>query len=196
MSTITRSVQPTAGPDGPISIDQYEKLVETGVLTKRDKVQLIDGMLVPKMVQNPPHSVANVLCGGALTRIIPADWHMRAAMPVRLPPKSEPEPDHCVVRGTARDYLQRHPEPKDVGLLVEVADKTRLAANQKMTRKYGANGIPVYWIVNLVDNQVEVYTNPTADGYGPARIYKPGENVPVMLDRTVVGHIAVSDILP
>ena len=64
MSTITRSVQPTAGPDGPISIDQYEKLVETGVLTKRDKVQLIDGMLVPKMVQNPPHSVANVLCGG------------------------------------------------------------------------------------------------------------------------------------
>ena len=54
MSTITRSVQPTAGPDGPISIDQYEKLVETGVLTKRDKVQLIDGMLCPRWFRIPP----------------------------------------------------------------------------------------------------------------------------------------------
>jgi Uma2 family endonuclease len=153
-------------------------------------------MLVPKMVQNPPHSVANVLCGGALAGAIPPGWHVRAAMPVRLPPKSEPEPDQCVVRGEARDYSQRHPGPNDVGLLIEIADKSRLEANRKMTLKYGASSIPVYWIVNLVDRQVEVYTPPTADGHSDIQAYKPDENVPIALDGVVVGYVAVSDILP
>ena len=196
MTTIMRTVHRATGPDGPMSVDQYEKLVEAGVLTMRDKVQLIDGVLVPKMVQNPPHSVANVLCGGALAGIIPANWHVRAGMPVRLPPESEPEPDQCVVRGGARDYSQLHPEPKDVGLLVEVADRTRLAANRQMTRKYGAHGIAVYWIVNLVDHQVEVHLSPTSEGYDVEQVYKAGEYVPVVLDGVEIGQIAVSDILP
>jgi Uma2 family endonuclease len=152
---------------------------------------------VPKMVQNPPHSVANVLCGGALARAIPPGWHVRAAMPVRLTPKSEPEPDQCVVRGEARDYSQRHPGPNDVGLLIEIANKSRLEANRKMTLKYDASSIPVYWIVNLVDRQVEVYAHPTASGYGPPpQIYKPGEEVPISLDGVIVACIPVSDILP
>jgi Uma2 family endonuclease len=196
MSTITQTLQPATDRDGPMSIDEYEKLVETGALTARDKVQLIDGMLVPKMVQNPPHSVANVLCGGALARAIPPGWHVRAAMSVRLPPKSEPEPDQCVARGEARDYSQRHPGPNDVGLLIEIADKSRLDANRKMTLKYRASSIPVYWIVNLVDRQVEVYAHPTGSGYVPPQIYKPGEDVPISLDGVVVACILVSDTLP
>jgi Uma2 family endonuclease len=121
---------------------------------------------------------------------------VRAAMPVRLPPKSEPEPDQCVVRGEARDYSQRHPGPNDVGLLIEIADKIRLEANRKMTLKYGSSNIPLYWIVNLVDRRVEVYTSPTADGYGDMQAYKPDDNVPIVLDGVVVGYVAVSDILP
>jgi Uma2 family endonuclease len=117
-------------------------------------------------------------------------------MPVRLPPKSEPEPDQCVVRGEARDYSQRHPGPNDVGLLIEIADKSRLEANRKMTLKYGASSIPVSWIVNLVDRQVEVYAHPTASGYGPPQIYKPGEEVPIALDGVVEACISLSDILP
>ena len=62
-------------------------------------------------------------------------------------------------------------------------------------RTYGASGVPVYWIVNLRESQVEVYTEPTADGYGRVRAYKPGEVVPVVLDSAEVGRIAVSDIL-
>jgi Uma2 family endonuclease len=122
-------------------------------------------------------------------------WHVRSDSPVRLPPDGEPEPDHCVVRGVERDYSVRHPDPPDVGLLVEIADSS-LAADRQMAVTYGASGIPVYWIVNLVDRQIEVYTGPKSDGYGDVRVYQPGDDVPVVLDGTEVGRLAVSDILP
>ncbi len=114
-----------------MSTNQYEKLVDSGVFTKKDKLQLIDGILVAKVTQNPPHSVADLLCGKALRRVIPPGWHLRPDKPLRLPPYNEPEPDHCVVRGAERDFLERHPGAADVGLLVEVADSS-LAADREM----------------------------------------------------------------
>jgi Uma2 family endonuclease len=201
MATLTQAVQPAAFPDAVgyppfrMSIDQYEKLVDSGVFTKRDKFQLLHGILVVKVSQNPPHSLADLLCGKALARMIPAGWHLRPDKPVRLPPDGEPEPDQCVVRGAERDYAERHPGAADVGLLVEIAD-TSLAADRQMARTYSVSGVPVYWIVNLRESQVEVYSEPTADGYGVVRIYKSGEDVPVVLDGLEAGRIAVSDILP
>ena len=200
MSTTTQEIQSATVHEGAcyppfrMSIDQYEKLVDSGVFTKRDKLQLVNGILVAKVTQNPPHSVADLLCRKALARVIPKGWHLRPDKPVRLPPDGEPEPDQCVVRGEERDYLARHPGGGDIGLLVEVADSS-LAADRAMARTYGASGVPVYWIVNLCESQVEVYTEPTADGYRRVRVYKPGEDVPVVLDSVEVGRIAVSDIL-
>jgi hypothetical protein len=78
---------------------------------------------------------------------------------------------------------------------VEVSDTT-LANDRKMVLTYAATGVPVYWIVNLVERQVEVYTSPAADGYGVRLDYLPGQEVPVILDGTVVDHIRVSEILP
>ena len=200
MSTTTQAIQPAivadvaCYPPFRMSIDQYEKLVDSGVFTKRDKLQLINGILAAKATQNPPQSVADLLCRKALVRVIPTGWHLRPDKPVRLPPDGEPEPDQCVVRGEERDYSARHPGAGDIGLLVEVADSS-LAADREMARTYGASGVPVYWIVNLRESQIEVYTEPTADGYGRVRAYKPGEDVPVVLDSVEVGQIAVSDIL-
>jgi Uma2 family endonuclease len=162
MSTIT-DIAPqmpvSAGacyPPYRMSVDQYEKLVWSGVFTKRDKFQLVDGILLAKVTQNPPHVVADTLCRDALTRIIPAGWHLRFDKPVRLPPDSEPEPDRCVVRGSIRDYSARHPDDAEVGLLVEVADSS-LEADRAMAKTYGARGITVYWILNFRESQVEVY---------------------------------------
>jgi Uma2 family endonuclease len=200
MSTITQG-EPAALPDVAfytpfrMSIDQYERLIGSGVFTKRDRLQLVDGILVAKMVQNPPHSVADLLCGKALARVIPPGWHIRPDKPVRLPPDGEPEPDQCVVRGEERDFSARHPGAGEVGLLVEIAD-TSLAADRMMARTFSAGGIAVYWIVNLGESQIEVYTDPTADGYATMRVYRVGEDVPVVLDGTEVGRIAVTDVLP
>src|SRR5438045_5511312 len=82
-----------------MTLEQYEAMVASGAFTARDRFHLINGYLVSKMTQNPPHSTADDLCGSALDRTIPAGWYVRSAKPVRIPSQiSKPEPDRCVGR--------------------------------------------------------------------------------------------------
>jgi Uma2 family endonuclease len=100
------------------------------------------------------------------------------------------------VRGAIRDYEDHHPGPNEIALIVEVAD-TSLAADRTLaTQVYGPAGIPVYWIVNLGDRQVEVYTDPAPAGYLSTAVFPEGQCVPVVIDGQQLGLIAVSDILP
>lgn len=78
---------------------------------------------------------------------------------------------------------------------VEVADSS-LGEDRGMIVVYGRAGIAVYWIVNLVDRQVEVYSSPQRDGYATHVCYRSGQSVPVVLDGVMVGQIAVDDLLP
>jgi Uma2 family endonuclease len=184
-----------------LTLGQYERMVDEGILGDHDRVHLINGILVAKMTQNDPHCAADDLCDDALRRIIPTGWYIRGAKPVRIPGRagrrdSKPEPDRCVVRGTVRDYEERTPGPADVGLVVEIAD-TSLAEDRKYaTELYGPARIPVYWIVNLLDRQVEVYTDPGPQGYRRTAVFKEGRSVPVVIGGREVGRIAVADILP
>jgi Uma2 family endonuclease len=116
-----------------MTVEQYEAMVASGAFSKKDRFHLINGYLVAKMTQNPLHGVAAELCGAELARIVPADrYNVRRAKPIRLPGRaSEPEPDLCVVRGSIRDYEDRHPGPDDVALVVEVADSS-LADDRQM----------------------------------------------------------------
>src|ERR1700679_1655262 len=84
---------------------------------------------------------------------------------------------------------------RGVALVVEVAVSS-LAPDREMVRVYGKAGIPNDWIVNLIDRQIEVYSDPRPDGYATRTDCRSGECVPVILDGTVVGQIAVDDILP
>jgi Uma2 family endonuclease len=196
-----------AGPDwipSPpyrLTLEQYERMVDEGIIGEHDRVHLINGILVAKMTQNDPHCTADDLCDEALRRIIPAGWYIRGAKPVRIPGRagrrdSKPEPDRCVVRGTILDYSRRTPGPDDVGLIVEIADTSLADDRRYATDLYGPAGIPVYWIVNLVDRQVEVYTDPGPDGYRSTEVFKEGRSVPVVIGGREVGRIAVKDILP
>jgi Uma2 family endonuclease len=179
-----------------MSLEQYEAMVDSGVFTGRERVHLINGYLVAKMTQNDPHATADELCGQALARVIPPGWHIRSAKPVRIPSQSsKPEPDRCVVRGRIRDYSQRSPEPGDVALVVEVSDSS-LDEDRKQAGIYGRTGIPVYWIIDLIDGQVEVYSNPSPSGYRSMDVLMPGHVIPVVIDGVEVGQIPVADVLP
>ena len=99
---------------------------------------------------------------------------------MRIPEYDEPEPDIAIIRGTNDDYKHRTPEPADVALLVEVSETTLRSDRGEKWTAYAKGGIPVYWIVNLVDRQVEVYTEPVqpvtvAQGL-PARPAGPGRD--------------------
>jgi Uma2 family endonuclease len=206
LSTAT-AIPPTIRPAEPgwipsplyrMTIEQYEAMVASGVFSKTDRLHLINGYLVAKMTQNPPHRVADELCGAELARIIPADRYLiPAAKPIRLPDRdSEPEPDRCVVRGTIRDYEDHHPGPDDIVLLVEVADSSLAEDRELATEVYGPAGIPVYWIVNLIHRQVEVYSDPGPGGYRSTAVFTEGQAVPVVVDGHPLGQVAVADLLP
>jgi len=148
-----------------MSVEQYEAMAVSGAIPTSHRVHLINGLLVQKMTQKPPRTVADMLCGDELGRVVPRGWHVRPSKPIRLPIQlSEPEPDRCVVRGTIRDYEGRTPGPADIALVVEIADSS-LAEDRKLADEvYGPAGIPVYWIVDGNGRQVEVFTGPGPRG--------------------------------
>ena len=189
------------GPDWPplyrLTIEQYEAMAAAGILGDDDAVELIDGLLVSKMTKKPPHVVACELTFWAIHGILPTGWRPRWESPVRVPGRSEPEPDISVVRGAdPRENREHHPGPEDVALLVEVSDTTLGFDRRAKLRVYAAAGVPYYWIVNLVDRQVEVYSDPGPNGYKTRQDFHPGEHIPLVIDGQEVGRIAVSDLLP
>ncbi len=157
--------EPLASPDlYRMTVDEYERMADAGILDD-DRVELIDGYLVKKMGKRPPHVWSVDASEAQLKALLPEGWYLRKESPVRILDFDEPEPDLAMVRGSRDAYRTRHPEPADVALLVEVSDRT-LARDRGKKRAASARGrIPVYWIINLVDRQVEVYSGPRAGGY-------------------------------
>ncbi len=182
-----------------LSVDQYEAMVASGVFTKRDRLELIEGVLIAKMTKGPRHSAVAVQLGDLLRGALPRGWHVRLEQPVRIPERSEPEPDLAVVRGASLDYEDRHPQPCDLALVVEVAESSLTSDRDIMGHIYAAAGIPVYWIVNLKGRSrlVEVYTRPTRTrGYRSRDDYRPGHDLPLKIEGKEAGRIAVADLLP
>jgi Uma2 family endonuclease len=181
------------------SVAEYHKLIEIGILTEEDNLELLDGYLVHKMSRNPPHDAALQLIQETLPRLLPAGWCLRMQSAITLS-HSEPEPDAAIVRGNARTYSTRHPKPADIGLVIEVADSTLDGDRIDKGRIYAEAGITCYWIVNLVDRQIEVYTLPSSAAAVPSfahrQDYRMGDDVPLLLDAAVVGNIPVRDLLP
>src|SRR5439155_15243835 len=164
-----------------------------------DRVELLEGYVVTKMPQNTPHGGAVARLTVRVPRRLPAGWTIRPQLPVTLS-GSEPEPDLAVVRGDETSYDTRHPGPSDFGILIEVADSSLLTDRRDKGRIYARESIPVYWIVNLVDRQVEVYTDPDPAASPPAyrtrTDYRPGDAVPIALDGQPAGSIPVADLIP
>jgi Uma2 family endonuclease len=189
-------------PDVPIyrlTVEQYHAIARAGILDEDAPVELLEGWLVQKMTQNPPHVLAVGLLYDALVASVPGDWHVRAGNPVATA-DSEPEPDLAVIRGSRRDYRDRHPGPQDAALVIEVADTSLRQDRETKKRVYARAGIAVYWLVNLIERQIEVYTEPASAAdppdYGQRRDYGPDASVPVVLGGVEVGSLRVAEFLP
>src|SRR4051812_7737185 len=105
------------------SVPEYHKLIEIGLLTEDDNLELLEGYLVLKMARNPPHDGTILAVTETVRPVLPADWCIRVQSAVTLV-ESEPEPDIAIARGTKRSYFSRHPIPADIGMLIEVSDST------------------------------------------------------------------------
>jgi Uma2 family endonuclease len=180
-----------------ISIEQYEAMVASGVFTSEDRFELIEGLLVAKMTKYPPHSVVTQNCGKILDRTLYGKgWHARTEEPIRIPTRSsEPEPNVTVARGDVLDYVEKHPDAEDIALVVEVSD-TSLQKDHRLAKTYGAAGIPFYWIIDIPDRQLEVFSSPVNGVYSVHQILLETESVDLVIEGRILGRIGVAELLP
>ena len=135
---------------------EYERLVDLGMFAG-ERLELLDGVLVLREPQNAPHATAVQAALDILRRVFGPGWSVRPQLPVALDDDSEPEPDMAVVPGSYRDYRSGHPS-RPV-LVVEIADST-LMRDRRKGGLYARAGVRDYWIVNLIEEVLEIYRQP------------------------------------
>ncbi len=194
---------PADPPPGPIrrfTVAEYDRLIELGMLAENDPYHLLNGVIRFKMPTNTPHISTAMKLEGLFWRMLPLEYILSIQKPVSFPNSdSQPEPDLAVVLGPAARYEREKAGASDVFLVVEVADTSLAADRGEMLDIYAGGKMPEYWIVNIVERMVEVYTQPRGGKkptYKSRTDYAAGESVPVVLGGKPVGAIAVSDILP
>jgi Uma2 family endonuclease len=156
----------------PISRREYEKMVALG-LFEDERVELIDGVVLCMSPEGAPH-------GGTiqrLTQILVLALHPRAAVRVQsafaASDGSEPEPDVAVV--PARDYDDAH--PSRAYLIIEVADTSLAKDRGVKATLYAQSGVPEYWVVNLQDQLIEVFSDIVQGAYARVTPYRKGETI-------------------
>lgn len=184
------------------SLAEYHRYIDLGLLQAEDRVELLNGWMVAKMPIDPKHCTATRRLAKLFYQILSeeSDWVIGGPQPITIPSsQSEPEPDFVIARGPSGRYNRRHPEPQDVLLVIEVSNKSLVFDRDEKFKAYAAAKIPVYWIINLNAQCLEVNTGPVggrSPSYSKTRIYERGESVELKLSKTEIYQIPVDDLLP
>jgi hypothetical protein len=153
----------------PLTVEQYHQMIAGGILREGEPIELIDGILIRKdradrggdpMSHGPRHASGVKRLQRIFRKVEEWGFHLQSQLPVTLGSTQEPEPDLAVVRGHEEDFLQQHPGPADISALMEVADSSLSYDRTTKQALYAGANIPLYWIINLADRQIEVYQDP------------------------------------
>lgn len=171
--------------------DEYYRMGEAGLFIE-ERVELLDGEILTMPPQNPLHSGTTSDLSLCLQQKLGSSVVIRVQMPIVLNDWSEPEPDIAVCR-LPNKYRSAHPTASDVLLVIEVSESTLAFDRGRKVAAYAGSGIPEYWIVNLVDRRIEVFSDPDTltQRYRQERLVVPGDTL--LLPGGV--SFAVSDVL-
>jgi Uma2 family endonuclease len=160
-----------------ITVDEYHRMAETGILREDEHVQLVDGMLVAMTPQGRAHARVIQRLTRLLVRSVGDDVEVLPQLPLTLPGDSEPEPDLAIVR--AEDAQSGEQHPRTALLVVEVAGESLRFDRGPKAALYARAGIPEYWIVNLAESTVEVHRepNPAKGAYRVRKVVSAGEDL-------------------
>ncbi len=173
--------------------DQYQRLGEAGIFQKEDRVELLDGEIYVMTPIGNWHNYCVDLANEVLTFALRGRAIIRIQGSFRLSPHSEPEPDILALRYRPDRYLDVAPGPADVLLLVEVSDTSVVYDHNRKLPLYASGLIPEVWIVNRIDERVEVYRQPRGRGYEQIIMRQRGETVSPLAFTEI--SIPVSDLL-
>lgn len=190
-----------------LTVDQYHRMLETGVLKEGAPLELRRGVLTfknrsargedPTTVGESHIYVVNLL-NELSSALRPHGCFIQTQNPVVVRPNHEPEPDGAVLRGTIRDYKGRKAEPSDVLALFEVSDTSLEDDQTDKLSEYADSGIEHYIIINIPDRQIEVFEHPQKGrgSYSQSRVYKPGDTLPIPVAGGKTFDVPVKDLLP
>lgn len=147
------------------SVEEYHRMMDAGILTEDDRVELIQG----EILKMAPIGSRHAACVKRLNRLFSSIIGDRALVgvqdPIRIGHTSEPEPDVSLLTSSSDFYASTHPKPEDVLLLVEVSDTTGEYDRAVKVTLYATAGIREVWVVDLVDDRIDVFRNPVAGTY-------------------------------
>lgn len=164
------------------TIQEYHRLAEIGFFTEDDRVELIRGEILIMAAKGTLHTSCCKNLLRELATLIADRATLQCQDPIVLTSNSEPKPDFAIVRNRADNYVSADPRPSDILLVIEVSDSTIKYDQDVKISLYTEAGISDYWIFNLVDNYLEVYSEPYQDmqgkfGYAMKRIILPNQTV-------------------
>lgn len=139
--------------------DEYYRMGDAGLFVDK-RVELLDGEIINMPPQNPPHAGTTSHLATVFIRALGALFSIRVQVPIVLDDWSEPEPDIAVCQLDPDSYMFAHPRAAQVVLLIEVAESSLPYDRGQKTAAYARSGIPEYWIMNLVDRRIEMFSDP------------------------------------
>lgn len=178
MATSVSSLGVTVEEVRRFTVEEFDRLVELGILTDEERVELLEGILVPMTPIGDEHAA----CVNRLNDLLGARLSGRALLSVQNPiviPRSQPYPDVAVLRRRPDYYRSGKPEPPDVYLVIEVADTSLRRDRDFKLRAYGQAGITETWVVDLGGEAVTVGSRPGPDGYAVVTTHRRGARLTV-----------------
>ena len=142
------------------TVEEYHRLGELGFFQENERVELIRGEIVKMPTKKTPHSVCNTRLWRGLFKLLDDQVEIRVQEPIILPNDSEPQPDIAIVKNKEDNYLSSHPQPEDIFFLIEISDSTLKYDQETKLTLYAEYKINHYWLFNLIERQLEMYSQP------------------------------------
>ncbi|MCA1620844.1 MAG: Uma2 family endonuclease [Acidobacteria bacterium] len=159
------------------TVAEYRRMVEVGILSEDDRVELIDGEVLEMSPIREPHAACVDVLNEVVQDRLGRSVNVRVQGPIQLDDYSEPQPDIAILKRRDDFYRHAHPRPEDVLIVIEVSDSTLGFDRKVKVPLYARAGIPETWVVNLPDERIEVYSDPAGGAYQTVRAYARGRRL-------------------
>lgn len=159
------------------SVEDFRQMTEAGILPEESGLEIVDGYLIEKMSIGSRHAGTVKKLNRKLGGLMAAQAIVSVQDPIHLNEYNEPEPDIALLKPREDFYAESHPTPADILLVIEVSDSTLEYDREIKKTLYAEAEINEFWIVNLRENTVEIYTSPKNGSYRLARILESGETI-------------------
>lgn len=154
------------------TVQEYDAMLEKGILTERDRVELVNGQIIEMSPQNPPHAAATNRAANLCNTLFAGLALVRTQTPVVLNDNSKPEPDIAIVKLDEQEYSDRHSTGNDIFLIIEISDETIYFDLNEKALAYAKSDIEDYWVIDVRRRQAHILRQPVNGVYMQKKIFK------------------------